>query len=137
MSPSHQVFCFYLKPHKKNKISQFPCTISTINKTCRLHTWLQVQTGQCRQPGPAPPSPAPKNKRHPWRKPKFICKLRSARGKERTAPRTMYRDSWGEAATPHLHQTSNRNTRNTTGLGMDTGRRQRENPNGKPGDQQL
>lgn len=57
--PSHQVFCFYLKPHKKNKISQFPCTISTINKTCRLHTWLQVQTGQCRQPGPAPPSPAP------------------------------------------------------------------------------
>lgn len=59
MSASHQVFCFYLKPHKKNKISQFPCTISTINKTRRLHTWLQVQTGQCRQPGPAPPSPAP------------------------------------------------------------------------------
>lgn len=28
MSPSHRlVFCFYLKPHKKNKISEFPCTI--------------------------------------------------------------------------------------------------------------
>lgn len=32
MTPSHQVINFYLKPHKKNKISEFPCTILTINK---------------------------------------------------------------------------------------------------------
>lgn len=31
-SPLLQVGCFYLKPHKKNKISEFPCTILTINK---------------------------------------------------------------------------------------------------------
>lgn len=31
-SPLLRVGCFYLKPHKKNKISEFPCTILTINK---------------------------------------------------------------------------------------------------------
>lgn len=130
--PSHQVFCFYLKPHKKNKISQFPCTISTINKTCRLHTWLQVQTGQCRQPGPAPPSPAPnktlveKTQTHLQTE---ICTWQGKNSTQNYVHRQLRRSS---------HPTPPPDIRQKHDGPGDGHRTETEgNPNGKPGDQQL